>query len=207
MSYVSLMVAALLVVGCGHSNTTTTGAQTTGLRLPNRPLSPAAPGTKTTDRFATGVPTQPAKAQAAPPAPNTLGAVAIATIPAVVGVHNLAASAGRTSQLPAGALRDQASDVHRQLSGLRVKLSTSSRGARSRLASILDGYAGVAVTLGHTQRPLGAASRRHLAALDIRWRQQLRALSRRAGSDLLATVPPLPVPNIPAPPLPARKAR
>jgi hypothetical protein len=206
-SRVLLTAAALLVAGCGHSSDASNGAPTTGLRLPNRPLSPAPSRTTTTDRFATGLPTHRSKAQAVPPAPGTVGALALASIPAVVGVHNLAASAGRPSGLPPRALRDQAEDVRRELAGVRVQLAPSPHGARSRLASILDGYLGIAASLGRRQRPLGAASRSHLASLDLRWRHQLHEISRQAGSHLLAKVPALPRPNIPAPPLRDRTAR
>lgn len=207
MTRLVLLAVAALAVGCANDDDDQpAGGPTAVVRLPDRPLKPALPRTVTTDRFARGLPAA-RKAPPAPPAPNTLGAAAVASIPAVVAVHNLASTVGRPTGLPRGALRDQAVDVRARLVRLRSQLGPSPAGARAEFATILKGYASAATRLARRQRPLVARDRRRLAALDVRWRRALRELGRRSGSDLVAAVPSLPRPHIPAPKLPAAGAR
>lgn len=204
-----LLVVALLVVGCGNGerDEQPEGGDTANVvRLPDRSPKPAPPRTVTTDRFASGVPRAP-KVRPAPPAPNTFEALAMASIPAVVGVHNLASSVGRPTGLPPGALRDQAADVRARLVLLGSQLRRSPGAARAELAAIVNGYAGVASRVARRERPLVTRERRRLAAMDLRWRRALRDIGRRSRSDIVASVPPLPRPHIPAPGHRARGAR
>jgi hypothetical protein len=201
MSRVVLLAMALLVAGCAAGGSDRQATETANVvRVPERPLKPAAPSSTTpTDRFARGLPPRIRSTRPVPPAPNTLGALAMASIPAVVGVHNVASSVGRPLGLPRGALHAQAVDLRGMLGRLGSQLRRSPQGVRAELATVLSGYLGIANDLARRAEPLAASARRRLAALDVRWRRALRTIGRRSGSDLADAVPSLPRPHIPAP--------
>lgn len=204
----SLLAIALVIGGCAGDSGEQASTVGPVVRVPDRPLRPAAAGaTTTTDRFARGLPSRAGSTTPVPPAPNSLGELASESITAVVGVHNVASSVGRPLKLPRGALHGQAVDVRDKLSALQTRLRRPSRGLPAELSRVLNGYLGIATTLARRAQPLAAPARARLAALDIRWRRALRAIGRPSGSDLAASVPSLPRPNIPAPARPSENAR
>jgi hypothetical protein len=198
---------SLLLAACGDGD----GQQATQpdvVRVADVPLQQAAPSSKPApDRFARGVPTAKVPAAKTPPAPGTLGAVAVASISAVVSVHNVASSVGRPLNLPRGALHGQAADARAMLGRLRSQLGQAPRGIRGEFGMVLAGYRAIAADLARRPRPLAAPARSRLAALDIRWRRALRIIGRRSGSEIEASAPPLLRPHIPAPARQPDKAR
>lgn len=197
---------SLLLAGCGDGDIQQ-ATQPDVVRVADVPLQQAAPSSKPAPaRFARGVPTAkvPAKTR---PAPGTLGAVAVASISAVVSVHNVASSVGRRLNLPRGALHGQAADARAVLGRLRSRLGHATRGIRGEFGRVLAGYRAIAADLARRPRPLAAPARRRLAALDIRWRRALRIIGRRSGSEIEASAPPLLRPHIPAPTREPDKAR
>lgn len=206
-----LAVVALLFSGCGGSSTSHESAAKSAATLrPALRLTPPAKRSKPRDRFATGLPSERTTSTSSrsqlPPAPGTLAALAAASIPAVVGLHNLASSAGLQAALPGGALKGAARDERVRLARLRRQVRAARGAGSGRLESTLHGYQQLAEALAGTRRPPAAASKNRLLALDAAWRGSLRAIGRASKTNLVADVPTLLVPRTPGPQAPPRKA-
>src|SRR4051794_26889957 len=104
---VTIAAALLLTSGCGGGG----GGGDRAVSRTTKAEQRSVHSLQQENRFAHGLPPRSPKTATAPPAPDTLAALALTSIQSVVGVHNISAAVGRPLGLPAGSLRLQALDI------------------------------------------------------------------------------------------------
>ena len=182
---------AVVLAGCGG-----TAGSHRGTQPPPPRVTPPMPKHATANRFAHGLPTTHPSTQAVPPpAPGTPGGLAVASIPAVVGLHDLASAVGRPLGVPAGALTGEATDLTRRLSAVRAQVGQSPSGPAARLGVVIDGYSRFAQRVAHQKARIGPSAISQLRALDAEWKAALDAIGHQQHQNLLALVPNLLIPS------------
>ena len=158
-----------------------------------------APIVVSSDPFASGVPSPSATQSSIPPAPGTLPAAALASIPLVVMAHNALASYATAADVPPDLLAAQARDAVGSLRSAAEDLSNDYGRDGRELANLLTKYA--ALTAAVAEPGVGPTPDQidELAELDKNWRQALDEIGSDTEADLTSSIPDLLVP-LPASP-------
>jgi 1,2-diacylglycerol 3-beta-glucosyltransferase len=201
-----LLILGTALSGCGgtteqnHGPISPAAAQAARIKTP--PLRRVRPQ----NRFAHGLPSGPSSPDGMPAAPGTLAGIASASVPAVVDLHNLAATIANGIRLPAGAIQGEASDESARLARLSHQAAINRDPAAPVLAGALQSYSELAASLGTSNHTPIAHAAGRLAAIDRQWRGIVQRLTR-SRTTASNSIPPLLVPHASPSPAPTGKGR